>query len=156
MNIILVPGLFAKAEFFATLRERLEDGGFQCWGPGFHINTLVRDELELLRRRCQRLAPVILVGHSAGGLLSVQVAREGSADVRGVIGLGTPVFAHKLPVPYCEARSVWGTLLPSPAHEVKRFLSLHTMLPMTGAVQDWVVEKVNELVTNDADARCRK
>lgn len=148
MNIVLVPGLGTKVEFLSALRERLEDEGFPTWGPGFAVNLLVRNEFELLRRRCQRLAPVILVGHSAGGLLSVRIAREGLADVRGVVGLGTPVFERRLSVPYYEGRSVWGALLPSPANEVKRFLSLHTMLPMTGAVQNWVVEKVSGLVTS--------
>lgn len=153
MNVILVPGLFSKTEFLSPLRERLEHEGFPCWGPGFHINTLVRNELRLLRRRCERLAPVILVGHSAGGLLSVQLAYEGSVDIRGIVGLGTPVCAHKLPVPYYEARSVWGVLLPSPADEVKRFLSLHTTLPVMRTAQKWTVEKVKELATDRPSER---
>ena len=136
------------AEFLSPLRERLEAEGFTCWGPGFHINMLLRNELDLLRRRCERLQPVILVGHSAGGLLSVRLATEGTADVRGVVGLGTPVFGfHKLTVPYYEARSVWGACLPSPACEVKRFWSLHATLPMSQTVQEWAIEKVRGLVT---------
>ncbi len=146
MNIILVPGLFSKAEFLSGLRERLEDDGFTCWGPGFHTNMLLRDELDLLRRRATRLQPVILIGHSAGGLLSVNLAREGTVDVRGVVGLGTPMFGgRKLAVPYYEGRSIWGAFAPSPAHEVKRFLALHALLPMSKAVQDWTVARVSDL-----------
>lgn len=149
MNIVLVPGLFSKAEFLSGLRERLEDEGFACWGPGFHTNMLVRNELDLLRRRCERLQPVILVGHSAGGLLSVRLATEGTVDVRGVVGLGTPVFGtHKLAVLYCEARSVWGAWVPSPAHEIRRFWSLHATLPTVRSVQDWVIAKVDEISCN--------
>lgn len=152
MNVVLVPGLLGKAELLGPLQERLEAEGFQCWGPGFHTNLLFRGELALLRRRVHRLAPCILVGHSAGGYLALRLAREPNSGIVAVVGLGTlPIVRTAPPVPYFEGRSIWEALLPSVAGETKRFLSLHTGLPFMRSVQDWVVQKVKEVT--DANER---
>ena len=149
MNIILVPGFTASVDTLHFLRTRLEAEGHVCYGPGFNWNTLVNGEFQNLIDVINGLCgQVVLIGHSAGGLLSVLAADTNlGLDVAGVIGLGSAVVGRvDLDVPYYEARSLIGWLLPlCGADEVKVFPIGHAGLPMAPCVQKWVLAKVREI-----------
>jgi len=147
VNIILVPGFTASIDTLQFLRTRLEAEGHVCYSPGFNWNTLINGELKNLTDTIDNIpGPVVLIGHSAGGLLAVLAASQ-RLDVVGVVGLGSPLVGRvDLDVPYYEARSFWGWLLPiSGAEEVKAFPVGHSFLPFMPCVQDWVIQKVREI-----------
>ncbi len=150
MNIILIPGLLAPSEYLHPLRDRLEAAGHDCYDPGFRVNTLFNDELHTLVRRLDdpnNPMDLVLVGHSAGGLLGVQAAQALHPAIAGVIGLGTPLAGLvQLEVPHYEARSLLGILLPLVGpDEVRMFPLSHSCLPFSTSVQDWVLEKLEEM-----------
>ena len=145
VNIVLVPGLFAKNWTLQSLRERLESLGYSCFDAGFCTNYLVTGEYESLVRTLKRIGPAVVIGHSAGGLLAVRAAQEHPDLVTKVIGLGSAVAGViGCPVPWLEARSLEGTLFPvSGPDEIKMFRgTFHALLPTTEEVQNWVVEKI--------------
>ena len=147
MNIILVPGFTASIDTLYFLRNRLEAEGHVCYGPGFQWNTMLNGELRNLIEKVDSMTePTVLIGHSAGGLLSILAATK-RLGVAGVIGLGSAVVGKvDMDVPYYEARSLWGLLFPvRGAEEVKVFPVLHSALPLVPCVQEWVLEKVREL-----------
>ena len=129
------------------LRKTLERAGHTCIWPRFGVNFLVGDELAQLAKQLDVTGPVVLVGHSAGGLLAVTLARAEHPNVRAVIGLGTPLAGKVvLDVPYYECRSILGSLLPIwGALEVKRFLVPHTCLPLCTTVHHWIIEKLRQI-----------
>ena len=147
MNIVLVPGFTASTDTLRCLRARLEAEGHACHDPGFTWNTLINGELKHLTETIDSIpGPVTLIGHSAGGLLAMLAAGR-RLDVIGVIGLGSPLLGRvDLDVPYYEARSLLGWLLPiSGAEEVRTFPVGHALLPFTPCVQNWVVAKLEEI-----------
>lgn len=147
MNIILVPGFTARITYLDPLRRRLEEAGHVIHSPGFNRNTMISGEFQALIMQIDSIpGSVVLIGHSAGGLLSVLAARK-RLDVAGVIGLGSVVACNvTLDVPYYEARSLLGWLVPlSGPDEVKRFPVMHNALPYTARVQDWVLEKLEDI-----------
>ena len=149
MDIILIPGFTASIDTLQCLRTRLEAEGHIIHGPGFNWNTLINGEFENLINAIDSIpGPVVLIGHSAGGLLAVKAAKE-RLDVAGVVGLGSAVVGRvDLDVPYFEARSVLGWLLPiTGAEEVKSFPVGHAALPFMPCVQKWVVERVRRIST---------
>ena len=148
MNIVLVPGLFAPVGYLDSLRDLLEDAGHTCYDPGFAVNTMLSGEFQTLLERLDTVpGPVVLIGHSAGGMLATMVAAA-RLDVYGVIGLGSSVAGLvQLEVPYYEARSMLGGLLVPLVgpDEVKIFPVGHASLPLTACVQDWVLDKLEEI-----------
>ena len=148
MHVILIPGLFAPAGYLDSLRDRLEDAGHICYGPGFDVNTMLGGEFQTLLETLEGFGePVVLVGHSAGGMLAVMAAQAKHPAIAGVIGLGSSVAGLvQLEVPYYEGRSLLGALLPLMGpDEVRIFPTSHAALPCTPCVQDWIVEKLREL-----------
>ena len=148
MNIILVTGLLAPAGYLDPLCEALEDAGHICYGPGFDVNTLLSGEFQTLMETLEGFGePVVLVGHSAGGMLAVQAAQAKHPAIAGVIGLGSSVAGLvQLEVPHYEGRSLLGALLPLVGpDEVKIFPTSHAALPCTPCVQKWVVDKLEEI-----------
>lgn len=150
MNIILIPGLLAPSEYLHPLRDRLEAAGHNCYDPGFRVNTLLNDELHTLVRRLDdpnNPMDLVLVGHSAGGLLGVQAAQALHPSIAGVIGMGTPLTGlAQLEVPHYEARSLTGLMMPLVGpDEVKTFPVLHSALPLTPCVQEWILAKLEEI-----------
>lgn len=149
-NIILIPALLVPSEYLYPLRDRLEAAGHNCYDPGFRVNTLLNDELQTLVRRLDdpnNPMNLVLIGHSAGGLLGVQAAQALHPAISGVIGLGTPLAGIiKLAVPHYEARSLAGLLMPLVGpDEVRMFPVLHSALPLMPSVQDWVLRKLEEI-----------
>lgn len=149
-NVILIPGLLAPSEYLHPLRDRLEAADHNCYGPGFRVNTLLNDELHTLVKRLDdphNPMDLVLVGHSAGGLLGVQAAQALHPAIAGVIGLGTPLAGVvQLEVPHYEARSFLGALLPLVGpDEVKAFPVGHSALPFALCVQDWILTKVRDI-----------
>ena len=149
MQIILIPGLFAPAGYLDPLREVLEDAGYTCYGPGFEVNTMLSGEFQTLIETLDNTPePVVLVGHSAGGMLAVMAAQVKHPAIAGVIGLGSSVAGLvKLEVPHYEGRSLLGGLmvpLMGP-DEVKVFSLGHSVLPLTPCVHDWVLDKLEKI-----------
>ena len=148
MNIMLIPGLFAPAGYLDPLRDRLEDAGHTCYGPGFEVNTMLSGEFQTLIEQLDNIpGQVVLVGHSAGGTLAVMAATA-RLDVIGVIGLGSAVTGLvKLDVSYYEGRSLLGGLLVPLVgpDEVKIFPTGHAGLPFSACVQDWLLDKLEEI-----------
>jgi pimeloyl-ACP methyl ester carboxylesterase len=129
------------------LRSRLEYLGHTCHTPGFKRNFLVTGELQKLLETIDSIpGPVVLIGHSAGGLLAVLAARRRD-KVTGIIGLGSAVVGRvDLTCPYFEARSLVECLVPIRGiEEVKVFPVEHIALPMWPCVQRWVLKKVAQL-----------
>lgn len=148
MNIVLVPGFTASIDTLHFLRNRLENEGHICYGPGFNRNTMLNSELKNLTEKIDKIGhPVVLIGHSAGGLLSVLSAQTKHPLVDGIIGLGTAIVGKvNVDVPYYEVRSLWGLLFPIEGpDEVKVFPVSHSMLPFMPCVQDWVVAKLEQI-----------
>ena len=149
MNIILIPGLFAPAGYLDPLCEALEDAGHTVSGPGFVVNTMLSGEFQTLIETLDGTPePVVIIGHSAGGALSVQAAQAKHRAVAGVIGLGSAVAGLvQLEVPYYEGRSLLGGLLVPLVgpNEVKVFSVGHTALTFTPCVYDWVLDKLEEI-----------
>ncbi len=146
-KVVLVPGLAASTFTLHPLRAELEAAGFECFWPGFDLQTGAHGELDTLSRTLRELGSAVVVGHSLGGLQGVVLAMADNPHLAGVIGLGSPVVGYLNPrVPYFEARSVVGWALPlfGPT-EVKRFLVGHATLPFSPAVQKWVLEKLRSL-----------
>ena len=149
MNVILISGLFAPVGYLDPLRDRLEDAGHTCYGPGFEVNTMLSGELQTLVEQLDNIpGQVVLVGHSAGGSLAVMAAQAKHSAIAGVIGLGSAVVGLvRLEVPHYEGRSLLGGLLVPLAgpDEVKVFPVGHSALPLTPCVQDWVLDKLEEI-----------
>jgi len=146
--VILVPGFTASIDTLHFLRNRLEAEGHIVYGPGFNWNTMLNGELKRLAEKIDEIGhPVVLIGHSAGGLLSVLSAQAKHPLVDGVIGLGSAIVGKvSVDVPYYEARSLWGLLFPIDGpDEVKVFPVGHAMLPFMPCVQDWVIEKLEAI-----------
>ena len=148
MRVILIPGLFAPVDYLDPLRDRLEDAGHTCYGPGFEVNTMLSGELQTLIEQLDNIpGQVVLIGHSAGGTLAVMAAAA-RLDVIGVIGLGSAVTGLvKLDVQHYEGRSLLGGLLVPLVgpDEVKVFPIGHAGLPFATCVQDWVLDKLGEI-----------
>lgn len=146
MKVILVPGLFSSVEYLSPLQSRLEEEGHECV-PGLRgTNLVIQGELTELLETLESTGPAALVGHSAGGLLSIILAQARHPFVKLVIGLGSAITGSvDVRVPVFEARSLHGWWLPiMGVNEVKRFWVPHFWLPSSKEVQSWVVEKLNE------------
>ena len=146
-KVVLVPGFAASTFTLAPLRARLEGAGFECFHPGFDVQTAVHGELDALARTLRELGSAVIVGHSLGGLQAVTLALADNPHLTGVVGLGSPVLGYVNPrAPYFEARSILGWMLPlfGPT-EIKRFMIGHAALPFSSAVQSWTLEKLEEI-----------
>jgi pimeloyl-ACP methyl ester carboxylesterase len=95
---VVVPGFAGADASLAVLRRWLDRRGFPATGAGLGINVGCTEELvERLERRVAEHAdrtggPVVLVGHSRGGMLARIVTVRRPDLVRGLAMLGSPVL----------------------------------------------------------------
>jgi len=104
-------------------------------------------QLKILTYTLRELGRAVVIGHSWGGLQGVTLALADNPHLAAVIGLGTPTLGCVRPrAPYFEARSFFGWTVPlvGPT-EIKRFATCHALLPFSSTVQNWIVEKLEEL-----------
>jgi pimeloyl-ACP methyl ester carboxylesterase len=110
---VVVPGLAGADASMAVLRRWLERRGYEASGAGLGINVGCTEELvdRLERRVAAHVArsggPVVLVGHSRGGMLARMVAVRRPELVRGLAMLGSPVLDP------LDAGGLAGLLLPA-------------------------------------------
>ena len=110
---VVVPGFAGADASMALLRRWLDRRGYPATGAGLGINVGCTEELlARLERRVETHSartngPVVLVGHSRGGLLARIVAVRRPELVRGLAMLGSPVLDP------LDARGLARLLLPA-------------------------------------------
>lgn len=94
--VMLICGLFAGDETMTPLARWLSRGGYRPVRAGLACNVdCSQREFERLERRLQRAffhhqRPVVIIGHSRGGLFARALAAKHPTIVAGIITLGTP------------------------------------------------------------------
>ena len=112
-GVVVVPGFAGADASMAVLRRWLDRRGFVSTGAGLGINVGCTEELvERLERRVGAHAartggPVVLLGHSRGGMLARIVAVRRPDLVCGLAMLGSPVLDP------LDASGLAGMLLPA-------------------------------------------
>ncbi|GAA0929957.1 alpha/beta fold hydrolase [Pseudonocardia zijingensis] len=97
-GVVVTPGFGGADASMAVLRQWLELRGYSPTGAGLGINVGCTEELvDRLEQRAAEHAertggPVLLVGHSRGGMLARMVAVRRPDLVRGLAMLGSPVL----------------------------------------------------------------
>lgn len=138
-HIILIHGLYHNASAWTLLRARLKAGGFRRLST-VNYSSLRQDFWQLVTKIDQHICsvsdtengPIVLVGHSLGGLLAKACASTGGCRgrVAGVITLGTPHQGSKLAVmgigplagEIAHGRPILAEIASSlPAEHVRRF-----------------------------------
>jgi triacylglycerol lipase len=94
--VLLIPGFFAGDWMMATMARWLTRVGYRPHLSGIDWNVgCPGRKVELLSWRVQRIArdsrvPVVLVGHSLGGMLARSIAVRYPESVRHLVMLGAP------------------------------------------------------------------
>ena len=97
-GVVVAPGFAGVDASMTVLRRWLERSGYPATGAGLGINVgCTEDLVQRLERRVGEHAertggPVVLVGHSRGGMLARIVAVRRPDLVRGLAMLGSPVL----------------------------------------------------------------
>lgn len=97
--VLLVPGFMAGDRSLAWMAHQLRADGYRTHRSGITSNVgCTRAVLESLERRVEAVAirrgsPVLLVGHSLGGMLARGLAGRRPDLVAGLVTLGSPVQA---------------------------------------------------------------
>lgn len=98
--VLVLPGLLEGDKATATLRGFLADIGYVPHGWNMGMNKgLTQSVIEKTRDLAYRIyeqgdkRPLSLIGHSLGGVLARDLARQAPAEIARVITLGTPVQA---------------------------------------------------------------
>jgi pimeloyl-ACP methyl ester carboxylesterase len=98
LGVVLVPGFGGMDRDLSVLRHWLERRGYRPTGAGLGRNLGCTAELvERLERRIEEHAgatggPVVVLGHSRGGMLGRLVAVGRPDLVHGLVMLGSPVL----------------------------------------------------------------
>jgi pimeloyl-ACP methyl ester carboxylesterase len=112
-GVVVVPGFAGLDASMAVLRRWLQRRGYVAVGAALGTNVgCTADLVARLERRVAAHAaatggPVVIVGHSRGGMLARMVAVRRPDLVRGVAMLGSPVLDP------LDARGVARLLLPA-------------------------------------------
>ncbi|MEJ5300751.1 MAG: alpha/beta fold hydrolase [Thermodesulforhabdaceae bacterium] len=118
-TIVFIHGLFHNPSAALLLKRAFAKRGFSfislqhhCWeGSIWDVFNRLDKELEDILGEASQQEPVIVIGHSLGGLLAGLLGRSLSEKgymVKGVISLGTPFYGSRLASLSCGrlARSV--------------------------------------------------
>ncbi|MHA6628612.1 alpha/beta fold hydrolase [Pseudonocardia sichuanensis] len=112
-GVVVVPGFGGLDASMAVLRRWLQRRGYVPAGAGLGGNVgCTADLVTRLERRVEEHAsatggPVVLVGHSRGGMLARMIAARRPDLVRGLAMLGSPVLDP------LDARGLAQLLLPA-------------------------------------------
>jgi len=97
--VLLVPGFLAGDRSLAWMAHQLRAAGYRTHRSGIRANVgCTRTALDAIERRVEAVAihrgsPVLLVGHSLGGMLARGLAGRRPDLVAGLVTLGSPVQA---------------------------------------------------------------
>ena len=96
-RVVLVHGLFMGRHAMALLARRLRRQGFDvdCFAYNTVTGSLNAGTQKLHQELRRRPGPVALVGHSLGGLVSLQAAQFTDVSLTAVVLLGSPVQGAK-------------------------------------------------------------
>jgi pimeloyl-ACP methyl ester carboxylesterase len=92
-QVVLVHGLFMGRHAMLYLAKRLQRAGFdvRCFAHNTVTGSLKQNAGRLVSFVGKRAGPTILIGHSLGGLVSLQAAQALPAGIlAGVVLLGSP------------------------------------------------------------------
>jgi pimeloyl-ACP methyl ester carboxylesterase len=98
VGVVIVPGFGGSDPTMAVLRRWLRGRGYDAVGASLALNLgCTTDLVDRLERRVAEHAertggPVVVLGHSRGGLLCRLVAVRRPDLVRGLVMLGSPVL----------------------------------------------------------------
>lgn len=103
-NLVFVPGgpgLSSKS--FSRLEDLKNDFGLYFFDPMGTTTPLKTDPtyevlLNEIKDAVTNIENVILCGHSAGGIQSIDLASQGLKNIKGVIAIGSPVTEHAFEV----------------------------------------------------------
>jgi triacylglycerol lipase len=99
--VLLIPGFFAGDCSIAPLGQWLARIGYRPYLSGIDWNIgCPGRRLEQLKRRVEVIVreksqPLVIIGHSLGGLLARSLAARFPAFVSHVVGLGSPVSVER-------------------------------------------------------------
>ncbi|WP_299052421.1 alpha/beta fold hydrolase [uncultured Nocardioides sp.] len=97
--VLLVPGFMAGDRSLSWMARELRAQGYRTHRSGIHANVgCTQTVLDAIERRAEAIAirrgsPVLLVGHSLGGMLARGLAGRRPDLVAGLVTLGSPVQA---------------------------------------------------------------
>ena len=126
-TIVLVHGAFADASGWNGVTERLQDKGYTALAPANPLRGVSADAAYLKNVLSQIKGPIVLAGHSYGGV-SITNAATGNANVKALVyvaafvpaqgetvqALSTPAGGAKLGVDTLDIHPD-GTGTPAPA-----------------------------------------
>jgi pimeloyl-ACP methyl ester carboxylesterase len=105
-TVVLVHGAFADASGWYGVQERLEDKGYKVLSPANPLRGVSADSAYIKSVLSQISGPIVLVGHSYGGVVITNAA-TGNPNVKALVYIaafapesGEPVgaFGEKYPV----------------------------------------------------------
>ena len=115
-NIVLVHGLYADASSWSKVIPLLQDKGLHVTAVQNPTTSLENDTAAVRRVLAQQKGPVLLVGHSYGGMVISQAGNE--PQVKGLVyiaarapeaGEDYPALAKKFPTPPVAAGLHWSS-----------------------------------------------
>jgi pimeloyl-ACP methyl ester carboxylesterase len=83
-TVVLVHGAFADASGWYGVQERLEDKGYKVLSPANPLRGVSADSAYLKSVLSQISGPIVLVGHSYGGVVITNAA-TGNANVKALV-----------------------------------------------------------------------
>jgi pimeloyl-ACP methyl ester carboxylesterase len=141
--VAVLPGLFANDFYLRPLRSWLDRAGYRSAGSTLWVNAgcpqrlteRVEDSLSRRRRSMRRSGdkPVVLIGHSRGGLLARAIAARLQENASHLVLLGSPVGGI---TSWAEARGYSRTGAPGQVRrasdQARRFLDPDCDVPDCG------------------------
>jgi pimeloyl-ACP methyl ester carboxylesterase len=98
-HVVVLPGLFGNDWYLQPLRSWLARIGFRPVASSLTLNAgcperlTRRVEAQVERRRKAHAGPLVLIGHSRGGILARAIAARLGGEVSHLVLLGSPIGA---------------------------------------------------------------